>query len=142
MGRSSEITREEIKFYKFIDRLRFQFSKLFMDVLRVQLLLKGVMTDEDWRQLKTDMKFVFNTDNYFWDLKEAEILSERLKMLSYVEPYIGKYFSTEYVKTKILKYLPEELQEMEKQMAVDRQRMAQEQAAAAAAQQAAQQGQV
>jgi polyhydroxyalkanoate synthesis regulator phasin len=141
MGRSTEITREEIKFYKFIDRLRFQFSKLFMDVLRVQLLLKGVMTDEDWRQLKTDIKFVFNTDNYFWDLKESEILAERLKMLSYIEPYIGKYFSTDYVKTKVLKYLPEELQEMEKQMAVDRQRIAQEQAAAAA-QQAAQQGQV
>jgi polyhydroxyalkanoate synthesis regulator phasin len=139
MGRSTEITREEIKFYKFIDRLRFQFSKLFMDTLRVQLLLKGVMTDEDWRTLKTDIKFVFNTDNYFWDLKEAEILAERLKMLSFVEPYIGKYFSTEYVKKNILKYLPEELVELEKQMATDRQRIAQEQAAVAA-QQAAQAG--
>lgn len=138
MGRSTEITREEIKFYKFIDRLRFQFSRLFMDILRVQLLLKGVMTDDDWRHLKTDMKFVFNTDNYFWDLKEAEIMSERLKMLSFIEPYIGKYFSTDYVKTKVLRYLPEELQEMEKQMAADRQRIAQEQAALAA-QQAAQQ---
>lgn len=138
MGRSTEITREEIKFYKFIDRLRFQFSKLFMDTLRVQLLLKGVMTDDDWKELKTDIKVVFNTDNYFWDLKEAEILAERLKMLSYVEPYIGKYFSTDYVKTQILRYLPEELKELEKQMAADRQRIAQEQAAMAA-QQAAQQ---
>jgi len=138
MGRSTEITREEIKFYKFIDRLRFQFSRLFMDILRVQLLLKGVMTDDDWRHLKTDMKFVFNTDNYFWDLKEAEIMAERVKMLSFIEPYIGKYFSTDYVKTKVLKYLPEELQEMEKQMTADRQRIAQEQAALAA-QQAAQQ---
>lgn len=137
MGRSSEITREEIKFYKFIDRLRFQFSQLFMDTLRVQLLLKGVMTDDDWRVLKSDIKFVFNTDNYFWDLKESEILSERLKMLSFVEPYIGKYFSTEYVKTEILKYLPEQLLELEKQMAVDRQRIAQEQAALAAQQAAA-----
>jgi hypothetical protein len=142
MGRSTEITREEIKFYKFIDRLRFQFSKLFMDILRVQLLLKGVMTDEDWRNLKTDIKFVYNTDNYFWDLKESEILAERLKMLSYIEPYIGKYFSTEYVKKNILKYLPEELQEMEKQMEVDRQRIAQEQAALAAQQAAQQQGPV
>ena len=86
------------------------------------------------------------TDKYIAEIdkvvaaKEAEILAERLKMLNYIEPYIGKYFSTEYVKTKILKYLPEELQEMEKQMASDRQRIAQEQAAAAA-QQAAQQGQ-
>jgi hypothetical protein len=137
MGRSSEITREEIKFYKFIDRLRFQFSKLFLDTLRVQLLLKGVMTDEDWRVLKSDIKFIFNTDNYFWDLKESEILSERLKMLSFVEPYIGKYFSTEYVKTEILKYLPEQLIDLEKQMAADRQRIAQEQAALAAQQAAA-----
>jgi hypothetical protein len=141
MGRSSEITREEIKFYKFIDRLRFQFSQLFMDTLRVQLLLKGVMTDEDWRVLKSDIKFVFNTDNYFWDLKESEILSERLKMLSFVEPYIGKYFSTEYVKTEILKYLPEQLIELEKQMVTDRQRIAQEQAAIAAQQAAGQQPQ-
>lgn len=137
MGRSTEISREEIKFYKFIERLRYQFSKLFMDTLRVQLLLKGVMTDEDWKHLKSDIKFVFNTDNYFWDLKEAEILAERLKMLSYVEPYIGKYFSTDYVKTELLKFLPEQLQVLEKQMAVDRQRIAQEQAALAA-QQAAQ----
>ena len=137
MGRSTEITREEIKFYKFIDRLRYQFSKLFMDTLRVQLLLKGVMTEEDWHHLKPDIKFVYNTDNYFWDLKEAEILAERLKMLSYVEPYIGKYFSTEYVKKEILRYLPEQLQQLEKEMAADRQRIAQEQAALQA-QQAAQ----
>jgi hypothetical protein len=139
MGRSTEITREEIKFYKFVDRIRYQFSRLFMDTLRVQLLLKGVMTQEDWDVLKTDIKFVFNTDNYFWDLKESEILSERLKMLSFVEPYIGKYFSTEFVKTDILKQLPEQLKVMEKQMVVDRQRIAQEQAAMAA-QQAAQEG--
>jgi hypothetical protein len=129
MGRSTEISREEIKFYKFIERLRYQFAKLFMDTLRVQLLLKGVMTDDDWKHLKSDIKFVFNTDNYFWDLKEAEILAERLKMLSYIEPYIGKYFSTDYVKTNVLKFLPEQLLVLEKQMQVDRQRIAQEQAA-------------
>jgi hypothetical protein len=95
------------------------------------------MTDDDWKHLKTDIKFVFNTDNYFWDLKEAEILAERLKMLSFVEPYIGKYFSTDYVKTDILKFTPETLMVLERQMAADRQRMAQEQAALAA-QQAAQ----
>jgi hypothetical protein len=137
MGRSTEITREEIKFYKFVDRLRFQFSKLFMDTLRVQLLLKGVMTEDDWKELKSDIKIVFNTDNYFWDLKEAEILSERIKMLSFVEPYIGKYFSTKYVKTQILRYLPEELKELEQEMAEDRARLQQEQAALLAQQQAA-----
>jgi hypothetical protein len=137
MGRSTEISREEIKFYKFVDRLRFQFSRLFLDTLRVQLLLKGVMTDEDWHHLKNDINVIFTTDNYFWDLKEAEILAERVKMLSYVEPYVGKYFSTEYIKRNILRYTPEELKGLEKEMAIDRQRIAQEQAAMAA-QQAAQ----
>jgi hypothetical protein len=95
------------------------------------------MTDEDWRHLKNDINVIFTTDNYFWDLKEAEILAERVKMLAYVEPYVGKYFSTEYIKRNILRYTPEELKGLEKEMAIDRQRIAQEQAAMAA-QQAAQ----
>jgi hypothetical protein len=137
MGRSVEITREEVKFYKFIERLRHQFSKLFLDVLRVQLLLKGVMTDNDWHALRSQIKIVFNTDNYFWDLKEAEILSERLKMLSFVDPYIGKYFSTEYVRKNILRQTEEDMQIMDKQMEVDRERMRQEEMAALMQQQAA-----
>ena len=138
MGRSVEITREEIKFYKFIDRLRHHFSKLFLDILRVQLLLKGVMTDADWHELKSEIKFVFNTDNYFWDLKEAEILAERLKMLSYVDPYIGKYFSTEYVRKNVLRQTEEDMRVMDKEMEVDRARMQQEQMALMAQQQAMQ----
>lgn len=136
MGRSVEITREEVKFYKFIDRLRHHFSKLFSDMLRVQLLLKGVMTDDDWRELKGDVKYVFNTDNYFWDLKEAEILAERLKMISFVDPYIGKYFSTEYVRKNILRQTEEDMRVMDKEMEVDRARMQQEQMAMMAQQQA------
>jgi len=136
MGRSVEITREEVKFYKFIERLRHHFTKLFSDMLRVQLLLKGIMTDDDWRELKGDVKYVFNTDNYFWDLKEAEILSERLKMLSFVDPYIGKYFSTDYVRKNILRQGEEERREMDKEMEVDRARMQQEQLAMMAQQQA------
>ena len=139
MGRSVEITREEVKFYKFIDRLRHNFSKLFLDFLRVQLLLKGVITEEDWKLLKQDIKFVFNTDNYFWDLKEAEILAERIKMLSIAEPYVGKYFSTEYIRTKILRQTENEMKELDSQMEVDRQRMQQEQLAMMAQQQAAMQ---
>lgn len=136
MGRSVEITREEVKFYKFIERLRHQFSRLFLDTLRVQLLLKGIMTDDDWRQLRTEIKIVFNTDNYFWDLKESEILAERLKMLSFVDPYIGKYFSTEYVRKHILRQTEEDINEMNKEMEVDRERMRQEQMMAAMQQQA------
>jgi hypothetical protein len=136
MGRSVEITREEVKFYKFIDRLRHHFSKLFSDMLRVQLLLKGVMTDDDWRELKGDIKYQFNTDNYFWDLKESEILAERLKMLSFVDPYIGKYFSSEYVRKNILRQTENEMRDMDKEMEVDRQRMQAEQQALMAQQQA------
>lgn len=136
MGRSIEITREEVKFYKFIDRLRQHFAKLFLDFLRVQLLLKGVMTEEDWNYLKQDMKFVYNTDNYFWDLKESEILAERIKMLSIAEPYVGKYFSTEYIRTKILRQTENEMKTLDKQMEVDRERMRQEQMMMMAQQQA------
>ena len=141
MGRSVEITREEVKFYKFIERLRHQFSKLFLDMLRVQLLLKGVMTDEDWHVLRSQIKIVFETDNYFWDLKEAEILSERLKMISFVDPYIGKYFSTAYIRKNILHQTEEEIQKMDKEMEIDRERMRQEELAALAQQQAAAGGQ-
>ena len=138
MGRTTEITREEVKFYKFIDRLRHHFSKLFLDTLRVQLLLKGVMTDADWHELKSEIKFIFNTDNYFWDLKEAEILAERLKMLSFVDPHIGKYFSTQYVRKNVLRQTEEEMRAMDKEMEVDRQRMQMEQMALMAQQQAQQ----
>ena len=135
MGRSVEITREEVKFYKFVERLRHQFSKIFLDFLRVQLILKGVMTEEDWHTLKSDIKFVFNTDNYFWDLKEAEILGERMKMLSFVEPYAGKYFSNEYIRRVILRQTEEEIKVMDEQMAEDRQKLEAQQLALMAQQQ-------
>ena len=141
MGRSVEITREEVKFYKFIERLRHQFSKMFLDLLRVQLILKGIMTEDDWHELRPEIKVVFNTDNYFWDLKEAEILAERLKMVQFVDPYVGKYFSSEYIRRKILKQTEEEMQEMDKEIAVDRQRIQAEQMAQMAQQQAAAEGQ-
>lgn len=137
LGRSVEITREEVKFYKFVERLRHQFAKMFLDFLRVQLILKGVMTEEDWHELKTEIKFVFNTDNYFWDLKESEILAERMKMLSFVDPYVGKYFSSEYVRRNVLKQTEEEIKAMDKQMEIDKQRIQAEQMALMAQQQAA-----
>lgn len=137
LGRSVEITREEVKFYKFVERLRHQFAKMFLDFLRVQLILKGVMTEEDWHELKTEIKFVFNTDNYFWDLKESEILAERMKMLSFVDPYVGKYFSSEYVRRNVLKQTEEEMKAMDKQMEIDKQRIQAEQMALMAQQQAA-----
>ena len=127
MGRSVEITREEVKFYKFIERLRSHFSKLFYDFMRVQLMLRGVITQDDWEILSQKIKFVYNTDNYFWDLKESEILAERIKMLSIVEPYVGKYFSSEFIRRKILKQTEEEIQVIDQQMKVDIEKARQEQ---------------
>jgi hypothetical protein len=108
---------------------------MFCDFLRVQLILKGVVTENDWNELKKDIKFVFNSDNYFWDLKEAEILGERMKTLSFIEPYVGKYFSVEYVRTKILRQTEEEIKAIDTQMAADKQKLQAEQAALAAQQQ-------
>ena len=127
MGRSVEITREEVKFYKFIERLRAHFSKVFYDFLRVQLMLRGVITQDDWEVLSQKIKFVYNSDNYFWDLKEAEILAERIKMLSIVEPYVGKYFSSEFIRRKILKQTEEDIQTIDQQMKVDIEKARQEQ---------------
>lgn len=140
MGRSVEITREEVKFYKFIERLRSHFSKLFYDFLRVQLLLRGVITQDDWEQLSQRIKIVYNTDNYFWDLKEAEILAERIKMLSIVEPYVGKYYSSEFIRRKILKQTDEDIQTIDQQMKVDIEKARQEQMQQIMMQQQAQMG--
>ena len=96
-------------------------------MLRVQLLLRGIVTEDDWAALKQEIKFVYNTDNYFWDLKEAEILAERIKMLSIVEPYVGKYFSSEFIRRKILKQTDEEMQVIDQQMKIDIEKMRQEQ---------------
>jgi hypothetical protein len=87
------------------------------------------MTDADWHELKSDINFVFNTDNYFWDLKETEILAERLKMVQFVDQYVGKYFSTNYIRKNILRQTEEEIRVMNKDMEADRQRMQMEQMA-------------
>jgi len=101
------------------------------------LFLTKLATEEDWKELRPDIKVVFNTDNYFWDLKESEILSERLKMVQFVDAYVGKYFSSDYVRRNILKQTEEEMKKMDGEMEVDRQRIQQEQLALQAQQQAA-----
>lgn len=102
VGRVTEITRDEVKFYKFIVRLRQQFSKLFLEILKKQLLLKEVLTPDDWEEWKDDLYFIFSKDNYFGELKEQEILSARMETLQMLDPYIGKYFSHQYVRDVIL----------------------------------------
>ena len=109
MGRSSEITRDEAKFYKFIQRLRYKFSGLFTDVIRKQVLLKGIMTEEDWEDINQDISYNFNDDSYFSEMRETEILKERIQILAQIEPYMGRYFSTEYARKIILKQSEEEI---------------------------------
>lgn len=116
IGRSMEITRDELKFSKFIDKLRKKFTDIFYQALRVQLVLKGVCTEEEWNQFKEDIFFDFTVDNNFVELKESELYTERLNLLAVVDPYVNKYFSTEWVQKNILRLNDEQIKEMEKQM--------------------------
>ena len=103
LGRSSEILRDEVKFSKFVSRLRKRFSAMFSDMLRTQLILKNIITPEDWRLMDEHIQYDFLYDNHFAELKDAELLNERLNMVQVAEPYIGKYFSQDYVRRKILR---------------------------------------
>jgi hypothetical protein len=116
MGRSSEITQDELKFQKFINRMRLRFSQFFLQALEKQLILKGIITSDDWLEFKNKIHFNFNSDNYFSELKDAEILRERLTSLQQVEPYIGRFFSTEWVKKNILMQSDEDIKDMQEQI--------------------------
>ena len=116
LGRSTEISRDEVKFKKFIDRLRKKFSDLFVQLLKTQLLLKGVITKSDWDNWKEDITFDFIEDNYFSELKYNEILRERFEMLQSMDEYIGKYVSHQWVRKNILRQSDEEIEEMQKQI--------------------------
>ena len=117
MGRSSEISRDELNFFKFIDRLRGRFSELFIQLLRTQCILKGIMTMDEWNTIVQDIHFDFQKDSYFTELKEAEIMRDRLEMLQSVEPYLGRFYSDDWVKKNILKQSEKEIEEIAKQMA-------------------------
>jgi hypothetical protein len=132
MGRTTEISREEIKFYKFIERLRHQFGQIFLQLLKVELLLSGTMTEDDWNSIKYYVKLQYNTDNYFWDIKETEILAERLKMVSVAEGFVGKYISQSYIRKNILRMTDEEMKIMDGEIQEDAMRLQAQQAAEAA----------
>lgn len=117
LGRSNEITRDELKFAKFVQRLRSKFSSLFDDILRVQLVLKKVCTEEEWQYIKEDIWYDFLKDNNFDELKEAELIGNRIQTLNFVDPYVGRYYSKEWVQKNILHLTDEEIEEMETQMA-------------------------
>ena len=112
MGRSTEITQDELKFQKFVNRLRLRFSQMFLQILEKQLILKGIITSSDWAQFKNKIHFNFHTDNYFSELKDAEILRERLSTLAQIEPYIGIFYSREWIKKNVLKQSDEDIAQM------------------------------
>ena len=111
LGRSSEILRDEVKFSKFVGRLRKRFSRMFNDMLRTQLLLTNVITPEDWEVMSEHIQYDFLYDNHFTELKETELLNERLASLATVEPYIGKYYSNDWVRRNVLRQTDEEIRE-------------------------------
>ena len=116
LGRSSEILRDELKFAKFVGRLRKRFANLFNDLLRTQLILKNVVTPEDWEVMRDHIQYDFLYDNQFAELKESELLQGRLGNLATIEPYVGKYYSTEYVRKKILRQTDSEIIEIDMQI--------------------------
>jgi len=116
LGRSSEILRDELKFSKFVGILRKRFSRLFNDILYTQLVLKNIITPEDWKKLEDHIQYDFLYDNHFAELKESELMSGRLNLLVTAEPYIGKYFSVEYIRKRILRQTDGDIIEIDKQI--------------------------
>ena len=116
MGRSTEILRDEVKFSKFVARLRKRFANLFSDLLRTQLILKNIITPDDWEEIKDNIQYDFLYDNHFAELKDTELMQERLNLLAQAEPYVGKYYSQEYVRTKILRQTDGEIKEQDEQI--------------------------
>ena len=114
LGRSSEILRDEIKFSKFVGRLRKRFSHMFNDILKTQLILKNIITPEDWDVMEDHIQYDYLYDNHFSELNEAELLNERLTLAQTAEPYIGKYYSQDYIRRNILRQSDEEIEEQDK----------------------------
>ena len=119
LGRSSEITRDELKFQKFILRLRTKFSELFSKALEKQLILTGVISDAEWKDIQNKIHFDFQVDNYFAELKEGEILTNRINTLALIDPYVGKYYSEEWVQKNILQLTDEDIEQMQLEMQQD-----------------------
>ena len=117
IGKSAEITRDELKFTKFVSRLRKRFTQVFSDILKTQLVLKGVMTIEDWVKIKEHIQYNYLKDGYFAELKNAEIMRERLSLANEVTPYVGKYYSVEYIRKNVLRQTDEDIMDIDNQIA-------------------------
>ena len=116
VGRSTQVSRDEVKFAKFVNRLRLRFSQMFLKCLERQLILKGITTSSDWEQISQKIRFDYAKDNYFAELKESEILTGRLNTLNLAEPYAGKYYSHAWIRKNILRQTEEDIEEMDEDM--------------------------
>ena len=116
LGRSSEILRDELKFAKFVGRLRKRFAQMFNDMLKTQLILKNIITPEDWESIREHIQYDFLYDNQFAELKESELMNERLGTLATIEPYIGKFYSNDFVRRKVLRQTDAEIIEIDEQI--------------------------
>jgi gamma-glutamylcyclotransferase (GGCT)/AIG2-like uncharacterized protein YtfP len=116
LGRSTEITRDELKFSKFIDRLRAKFSILFDELMQRQLALKGICSVDEWQELKEKIHYDFLKDNNFMELKEAELMASRLQLMQQIDPYVGVYFSKAWVKKHVLHFDEEGIERMDKEL--------------------------
>ena len=116
IGRSTEITRDEVKFNKFVVRLRKKFATLFKEALRVQLVAKNIITPEEWDDIEQDMRFDYLEDNHFSELKDAEVLQNRLQMLQQIEPYVGQYYSKDWVRKHVLNMNDQEVASIQKEI--------------------------
>ena len=117
LGKAAEISRDELKFTKFVQRLRKRFTQVFADILKTQLVLKGIITIEDWAKIGSHIQYDYLKDGYFAELKEAEILRERLSLAQEVSQYVGKYYSVEYIRKKVLRQSDEDIIEIDNQIA-------------------------
>lgn len=117
LGRSTEISRDEVKFQKFIDRLRRRFANLFLEILKKQLILKGIITDQDWEEWKDDIYVDYIKDNHFTELKDAEILQNRIGIMNEITQYVGEYFSKDWVMRNVLQMNDDDIDKMQKDMA-------------------------
>jgi len=123
LGRASEITRDEIKFNKFVQRLRNRFTHLFDGLLEIQLVLKGVLTRADWEEMRNTIYYNFKEDNFFAELKETEILTERLRLAGEIDPLVGKYYSMKWVRENILRMSEEDIKAVDKEIDAERSEM-------------------
>ena len=114
IGRASEISRDEVKFFKFVERLRMKFSEVFLNLLRVQLVLKGIIREDEWADIEPKIAFKFNMDSHFSELKESEVLKDRLQSARDAEDFVGKYYSRDFVRRHILKQTAEDIEEIDK----------------------------